>query len=78
MVKMTPNSKYKKYLESLFKRFIGVDYTLYTLQDHQYEVLEDELKNPVQEIAEENFEVEEPNLTKIDELFGDIIVETND
>ena len=78
MVKMTPNSKYKKYLESLFKRFIGVDYTLYTLQDHQYEVLEDELKNPVQEIAEENFEVEEPNLTKIDELFGDIIVEKND
>ena len=78
MVKMAPNSKYKKYLESLFKRFIGVDYTLYTLQDHQYEVLEDELKNPVQEIAEENFEVEEPNLTKIDELFGDIIVEKND
>ena len=78
MVKMAPNSKYKKYLESLFKRFIGVDYTLYTLQDHQYGVLEDELKNPVQEIAEENFEVEEPNLTKIDELFGDIIVETND
>ena len=78
MVKMAPNSKYKKYLESLFKRFIGVDYTLYTLQDHQYEVLEDELKNPVQEIAEENFKVEEPNLTKIDELFGDIIVETND
>ena len=78
MVKMAPNSKYKKYLESLFKRFIGVDYTLYTLQDHQYEVLEDELKNPVQGIAEENFEVEELNLTKIDELFGDIIVETND
>ena len=78
MVKMAPNSKYKKYLESLFKRFIGVDYTLYTLQDHQYEVLKDELKNPVQEIAEENFEVEEPNLTKIDELFGDIIVEKND
>lgn len=78
MVKMAPNSKYKKYLESLFKRFIGVDYILYTLQDHQYEVLEDELKNPVQKIAEENFEVEEPNLTKIDELFGDIIVETND
>ena len=78
MVKMAPNSKYKKYLESLFKRFIGVDYTLYTLQDHQYEVLEDELKNPVQEIYEENCEVEEPKLTKIDELFGDIIVETND
>ena len=78
MVKMAPNSKYKKYLESLFKRFIGVDYTLYTLQDHQYEFLEDELKNPVKEIAEENYEVEEPNLTKIDELFGDIIVETND
>lgn len=78
MVKMAPNSKYKKYLESLFKRFIGVDYTLYTLQDHQYEVLEDELKNPVKEIAEENCEGEELKLTKIDELFGDIIVETAD
>ncbi|WP_314406617.1 DNA polymerase III subunit gamma/tau [uncultured Gemella sp.] len=78
MVKMAPNSKYKKYLESLFKRFIGVDYTLYTLQDHQYEFLEDELKNPVKEIAEENCEGEELKLTKIDELFGDIIVETAD
>ena len=78
MVKMARNSKYKKYLESLFKRFIGVDYTLYTLQDHQYEVLEDELKNPVKEIAEENCEGEELKLTKIDELFGDIIVETAD
>ena len=78
MVKMAPNSKYKKYLESLFKRFIGVDYTLYTLQDHQYEFLEDELKNPVKEIAEENCEGEELKLTKIDELFGDIIVEIAD
>ena len=76
MVKMAPNSKYKKYLESLFKRFIGVDYEIYTIQDHQYEILKDELDNPVQEAHEEKDEVEEKNLTKIDELFGDIIIET--
>ena len=74
MLKMAPNSKYKKYLESLFKRFIGVDYSLYTLQDHQYTILKDELENPVIEntIVEET---EEKQLTKIDELFGDIIIE---
>lgn len=76
MVKMAPNSKYKKYLESLFKRFIGVEYEIYTIQDHQYEILKDELDNPVQEVHEEQDEVEEKNLTKIDELFGDIIIET--
>ena len=74
MVKMAPNSKYKKYLESLFKRFIGVDYSIYTIQDHQYTILKDELENPVIEdtIVEET---EEKQLTKIDELFGDIIIE---
>ena len=76
MVKMAPNSKYKKYLESLFKRVIGVEYEIYTIQDHQYEILKDELDNPVQEVHEEKDEVEEKNLTKIDELFGDIIIET--
>ena len=76
MVKMAPNSKYKKYLESLFKRFIGVDYEIYTIQDHQYEILKDELDNPVQEVHEEKEQVEEEKLTKIDELFGDIIIET--
>ena len=75
MVKMTPNSKYKKYLESLFKRFIGVDYTIYTIQDHQYEILKNEIENPkVEKIQQE--EVEEVKVTKIDELFGDIIIET--
>ena len=75
MVKMTPNSKYKKYLESLFKRFIGVDYTIYTIQDHQYEILKNEIENPkVEKIQQE--EVEEVKATKIDELFGDIIIET--
>ena len=74
MVKMAPNSKYKKYLESLFKRFIGVEYEIYTIQDHQYEILKDELDNPVQEVHEEKEQVEEENLTKIDELFGDIII----
>ena len=76
MVKMAPNSKYKKYLESLFKRFIGVEYEIYTIQDHQYKILKDELDNPVQEVHEENEQVEEEKLTKIDELFGDIIIET--
>jgi len=76
MVKMAPNSKYKKYLESLFKRFIGVEYEIYTIQDHQYEILKDELDNPVQEVHEEKEQVEEEKLTKIDELFGDIIIET--
>ena len=73
MVKMTPNSKYKKYLESLFKRFIGVDYTIYTIQDHQYEVLKNELESPGVEELQQKEEVE---VTKIDELFGDIIIET--
>ena len=76
MVKMAPNSKYKKYLESLFKRFIGVEYEIYTIQDHQYEILKDEIDNPVQEVHEEKEQVEEEKLTKIDELFGDIIIET--
>ena len=75
MVKMAPNSKYKKYLESLFKRFIGVDYSIYTIQDHQYIVLKDELVNPVVESNLIEEEVEEKTITKIDELFGDIIIE---
>ena len=75
MVKMAPNSKYKKYLESLFKRFIGVDYSIYTIQDHQYTVLKDELANPVVECNLIEEEVEEKPITKIDELFGDIIIE---
>ena len=75
MVKMAPNSKYKKYLENLFKRFIGVDYSIYTIQDHQYTVLKDELANPVVESNLIEEEIEEKPITKIDELFGDIIIE---
>ena len=75
MVKMAPNSKYKKYLESLFKRFIGVDYSIYTIQDHQYTILKDELENPIIESNLIEEEVEEKPITKIDELFGDIIIE---
>ena len=75
MLKMTPNSKYKKYLESLFKRFIGVDYTVYTIQEHQYEILKKELDNPVEEPFEDEKQEEKTNMTKIDELFGDIIIE---
>ena len=75
MVKMAPNPKYKKYLESLFKRFIGVDYSIYTIQDHQYTILKDELENPIVESNLIEEEVEEKPVTKIDELFGDIIIE---
>ena len=75
MLKMTPNSKYKKYLESLFKRFIGVDYGIYTIQEHQYEILKKELDNPVEEPFEDEKQEEKTNMTKIDELFGDIIIE---
>ena len=75
MVKMAPNSKYKKYLENLFKRFIGVDYSIYTIQDHQYTVLKDELANPVVKSNLIEEEVEEKPITKIDELFGEIIIE---
>ena len=75
MVKMAPNSKYKKYLESLFKRFIGVDYSIYTIQDHHYTILNYELENPIVESNLIEEEVEEKPVTKIDELFGDIIIE---
>lgn len=82
MIKMAPNSKYKKYLEELFRRYIGVDYTIYTLQDNQYNTLLDEIKNispkkdSLVEIKEEQEEKEDlKNNSKIEQLFSDIIVE---
>ena len=82
MIKMSPNSKYKKYLEELFRRYIGVDYAIYTLQDHQYNTLLDEIKNispkkdSLVEIKEEQEEKEDSkNNSKIEQLFSDIIVE---
>jgi len=82
MIKMAPNSKYKKYLEELFRRYIGVDYAIYTLQDHQYNTLLDEIKNispkkdSLVEIKEEQEEKEDSkNKSKIEQLFSDIIVE---
>lgn len=82
MMKMAPNSKYKKYLEELFRRYIGVDYTIYTLQDHQYNTLLDEIKNispkkdSLVEIKEDQEEKEDSkNKSKIEQLFSDIIVE---
>jgi DNA polymerase III, subunit gamma and tau len=82
MIKMAPNSKYKKYLEELFRRYIGVDYTIYTLQDNQYNTLIDEIKNispkkdSLVEIKEEQEEKEDSkNNSKIEQLFSDIIVE---
>ena len=82
MIKMAPNSKYKKYLEELFRRYIGVDYAIYTLQDNQYNTLLDEIKNispkkdSLVEIKEEQEEKEDSkNTSKIEQLFSDIIVE---
>ena len=82
MIKMAPNSKYKKYLEELFRRYIGVDYAIYTLQDNQYNTLIDEIKNispkkdSLVEIKEEQEEKEDlKNNSKIEKLFSDIIVE---
>lgn len=82
MIKMAPNSKYKKYLEELFRRYIGVDYAIYTLQDNQYNTLLDEIKNIspkkdiLVEIKEEQEEKEDSkNNSKIEQLFSDIIVE---
>ena len=82
MMKMAPNSKYKKYLEELFRRYIGVDYAIYTLQDNQYNTLIDEIKNispkkdSLVEIKEEQEEKEDSkNNSKIEQLFSDIIVE---
>ena len=82
MMKMAPNSKYKKYLEELFRRYIGVDYDIYTLQDNQYNTLLDEIKNispkkdSLVEIKEEQEEKEDSkNNSKIEQLFSDIIVE---
>ena len=82
MTKMSPNSKYKKYLEELFRRYIGVDYAIYTLQDNQYNTLIDEIKNispkkdSLVEIKEEQEEKEDSkNNSKIEQLFSDIIVE---
>ena len=82
MIKMAPNSKYKKYLEELFRRYIGVDYAIYTLQDNQYNTLIDEIKNispkkdSLVEIKEDQEEKEDSkNKSKIEQLFSDIIVE---
>ena len=82
MIKMAPNSKYKKYLEELFRRYIGVDYAIYTLQDNQYNTLLDEIKNispkkeSLVEIKEEQEEKEDSKKnSKIEQLFSDIIVE---
>ena len=74
MIKMAPNSK--------FRRYIGVDYAIYTLQDNQYNTLLDEIKNispkkdSLVEIKEEQEEKEDlKNNSKIEQLFSDIIVE---
>lgn len=76
MVKMAPSSKYKKYLEELFKRYIGVEYSIYTLQEQQYRVLLEE-KDKVESVPHVVEEIKEEIVEKspIEELFSDIIIE---
>lgn len=76
MVRMAPSSKYKKYLEELFKRYIGVEYSIYTLQEQQYRVLLEE-KDKVESVPLAVEEIKEEIVEKspIEELFSDIIIE---
>ena len=58
MIKMTPNSKYKQYLETLFARYIGVEYKIYVLQEHQYKLLLQEIED-IEDAVEEKLLTEE-------------------
>ena len=75
MIKMTPNSKYKQYLETLFARYIGVEYKIYVLQEHQYKLLLQEIED-IEDAIEEKFLTEEiSEESKLEQLFKDIIIE---
>ena len=75
MIKMTPNSKYKKYLETLFARYIGVEYKIYVLQEHQYKLLLQEIED-IEDAVEEKLLTEEiSEESKLEQLFKDIIIE---
>ena len=75
MIKMTPNSKYKQYLETLFARYIGVEYKIYVLQEHQYKLLLREIED-IEDAVEEKLLTEEiSEESKLEQLFKDIIIE---
>lgn len=75
MIKMTPNSKYKQYLETLFARYIGVEYKVYVLQEHQYKLLLQEIED-IEDAVEEKLLTEEiSEESKLEQLFKDIIIE---
>ncbi len=75
MIKMTPNSKYKQYLETLFARYIGVEYKIYVLQEHQYKLLLQEIED-IEDVVEEKLLTEEiSEESKLEQLFKDIIIE---
>ena len=75
MIKMTPNSKYKQYLETLFARYIGVEYRIYVLQEHQYKLLLQEIED-IEDAVEEKLLTEEiSEESRLEQLFKDIIIE---
>ena len=75
MIKMTPNSKYKQYLETLFARYIGVEYKIYVLQEHQYKLLLQEIEDIEDAIGEKLLTEEISEESKLEQLFKDIIIE---
>lgn len=75
MIKMTPNSKYKQYLETLFARYIGVEYKIYVLQEHQYKLLLQEIEDIEDAIKEKLLTEEISEESKLEQLFKDIIIE---
>ena len=75
MIKMTPNSKYKQYLETLFARYIGVEYKIYVLQEHQYKLLLQEIEDIEDAIEEKLLTEEISEESKLEQLFKDIIIE---
>ena len=75
MIKMTPNSKYKQYLETLFARYIGVEYKIYVLQEHQYKLLLQEIEDIEDAVKEKLLTEEISEESKLEQLFKDIIIE---
>ena len=75
MIKMTPNSKYKQYLETFFARYIGVEYKVYVLQEHQYKLLLQEIEDIEDAVKEKLLTEEISEESKLEQLFKDIIIE---
>ncbi|MBF0713986.1 DNA polymerase III subunit gamma/tau [Gemella sp. GH3] len=78
--RVNSNKNHKKNLENLIRKELGVDYNIYILQSNQYKYLTEQLKKENQEIKEK-IEISNENenknnkLSKIEELFSEIIVE---